>query len=148
MIAQPRTPLLWPAPSGRLFWPQRRIHMPAFFGALILAPLIGSAAWFFLVIPVFALIFGLPLYFALGTPTLLVRLGRGPATGYDTAFLAFLVNLLACLMAGIAAMVAQDEHLGTLAVLYLVFGSLVAPIWGGAFGWLYRRFTRRNPAYA
>ncbi len=123
-------------------WPTHVIHMPAFFGALILAPLLVTALSFYVVIPVFALMFGAPIYLALGTPLLLWQLSRIPCTSSDCAAAALLANAAACALAMLYSALTQNDDLVGLTLFYLFFGSIFAPLWGGMFGWLYLKFTR------
>ena len=127
--------------TARTLWPARRIHMPAFFAALVLAPFLGSIAFLWLVIPVFALIAGLPVYFIAGTPALMWSLGRGRRTGGDIAVLAAGVNLALFLPLWGIALLTGDQNLATLALIYAGCGALTAIVWGGMFGWLYSTFT-------
>ena len=73
------------ANTGSALYPthsaQRNLIGPvAFFVALIGGPLLVTAATLWLVIPVFALMLGGPLYLAIGTPLLLWHLGRHEAS--------------------------------------------------------------------
>lgn len=125
-----------------MLWPSHVIHMPAFFGALILAPLLVTALSFYVVVPVFALLFGAPFYFALGTPLLLWLLSRKPCTSGDCATAALLANGAACVFAMIFGTLTQNDEIYGMVFFYLLFGSIFAPLWGATFGWLYLKFTR------
>jgi hypothetical protein len=116
----------------------------AFVGALVLAPVAVTALSFFLVIPLFALPLGGPIYLIIGTPILLWMVGRYPPQAWRFALAGFLANLTLC-----ALVFAADRFIPSLAEtgfgenLYLALWGLVfAPIWAAAFALLYRRFNR------
>ncbi len=117
----------------------------AFFAALIAAPLLVTALSFFLVVPVFALILGAPVYLIVGTPLLLWHLSRRPARVGDIACLAFAADLVLLILAfGLTQFAPRgtiDENIPYL----LAFGLIFAPIWGATFAYLYRAFM--NPLY-
>lgn len=116
----------------------------AFVGALVLAPIAVTALSFLLVIPLFALVLGGPIYLIIGTPVLLWMVGRYPPKAWRFALAGFLANLALC-----ALVFAADRFIPSLAEtsfgenLYLALWGLVfAPIWAAAFALLYRRFNR------
>ena len=115
----------------------------AFFAALVAAPLLVTLLTFWIIlVPVLALAFGGLVYLAMSVPVLLWWLGRHDAETGPIAWLAFGSNLL--FSAGIylymlLAGVSQPEPL---ALLYLVFGSVFAPLWAAVFARLYRRWRR------
>lgn len=114
----------------------------AFFSALILAPLIVTLCSFFLILPVAALIFGGPIYLAIGTPVLLWMVGRYPPEGGRFAFAGMLGGPLWVIP---FAIYEADGHgsagpLLLAAALSMIFGAL----WASTFAALYRSFYR-NP---
>lgn len=129
--------------NTRTLWPIRTIHMPAFFGALVLAPLLVTALSFYLFVPIFALAMGGPLYLVLGAPFLMWWLSRRPCDGGEIAMAALLINAAACALFMAYGALIGEEDLASVALLYLLFGSIFAPLWGGMFGWLYTKFTRK-----
>jgi hypothetical protein len=123
------------------------IDLVMFFIALVLAPLIVTALtfWIFLV-PVVALAMGGPVYLLLGIPLLLWWLSRKPPKPNEIAWLAFCANLAVAsgpyaFMALTGA--AEPEFL---ALLYLIFGCIFAPLWAWTFGKLY--LSLRRPFFA
>ena len=128
--------------GNHTLWPNQIINIPAFFGALILAPLLVTALSFYVVIPVFALMFGGPLYLALGTPLLLWLLSRQPCTSRDCATAALLANAAVCALAMLYGAAIRNDDIFGVTFFFLLFGSIFAPLWGGTFGWLYLKFTR------
>ncbi len=123
-------------------WPSHIIHIPAFFSALILAPLLVTALSFYVVIPVFALLFGAPFYLAIGTPLLLWLLSRRPCSAGDCATAAIIANVVFCTLTMLYAALTKNEDILGFVAFYLLFGSIFAPLWAGTFGWLYLKFTR------
>lgn len=126
-------------------WPRQTIHLPGFFLSLVWAPLFVTLVTCWLIVPVFALVLGGPLYLALGTPALLWLLSRRRYSAGEIACFAFAVHLLACLLALAFALATQDDNLRRLAATYLMFGALFAPLWGLAFGWFYNGFLPQLP---
>jgi hypothetical protein len=111
----------------------------AFFGALILAPFAVTAMTFYLLVPVAALIVGLPVYLAIGTPVLLWMVGRYPPFFATYALAGLLANLALVLFC--RWMAEFRDGMEMLTVMASV-GFLFAPLWAGCFAWLYRRFYR------
>lgn len=113
----------------------------AFAGALIGGPVVVTLVSAITIIPVFALIFGAPLYLIVGTPTLLWMVGR-----YPPDFSPFAVAGLGSIFAMMALAGALDSlrpDLGTdEAFGFLIAGAVFAPLWAGTFAVLYRRFNR------
>ncbi|MBU2981893.1 hypothetical protein KO498_08700 [Lentibacter algarum] len=126
----------------RTLWATRRIHMPAFFGALVLAPILDTALTFFLIIPLFALYMGAPFYLLIGTPTLLWMLSQAECRPVNCAVAAVLSSTTASALVLAYSWITQDESLSQAALLYLFFGAIFAPIWGATFGYLYMFFTK------
>lgn len=131
-------------PPSPLLWPARPVSMTAFFAALLLAPLIVAilGAPVFL-IPVAALPFGLPVYLLLGAPVMFWMLCRGARRKSAFAIAAVLLNSTVAIALYIA--VPDSIELGN---LYLVFGTVFAPIWAATFAALYKRYTRNSNIYA
>ena len=127
-----------------LLWSAHPIHIPAFFGALFLAPVvIGIIGIPFFFISLAAVVFGAPVYFGLGAPIMFWLLSRGIRNAGTFALAGFLVNLAVCLC-GYA--ISYDEP--EVANLYLVFGSVFAPIWAVTFVAFYHDFTKNSRIYA
>lgn len=113
----------------------------AFALALVLAPIAVTAVSFFLLIPIFALVFGGPVYLVVGSPVLLWMVGRYPPEVFRFA------------LAGIGSIIVLMALMGSLHVIrpdlgadeffaFLIFGAIFAPLWAGTFAPLYRRFNR------
>lgn len=126
---------------------KRKIHLidpTAFVVALIGAPLLATAASFFLIIPVFALLVGALPYLFLGTPVLLWHLGRNAPDSGKTALLALKTVCVAVLpfwliVAIFSGPAAPDiEMFAILSLLSLLF----AAIWGSVFGLIYLALQR------
>lgn len=115
----------------------------AFFVALVSAPLVVAGATFWVVgIPVIAVVMGGPLYLVTATPLMLWWLGRNaPETG-EIAMLGFAANLVACGAIYLFELVTAPRTPGSLAMMYLIFGSIFAPVWAGVFAHLYKRMRR------
>jgi|3_EtaG_2_1085321.scaffolds.fasta_scaffold160695_1 hypothetical protein len=128
--------------STRTAGPHHVIDPVAFFLALIGGPVLVTAISFWLVVPVFALIIGGPLYLAVGTPVLLWRLQREVHDIFELAVLAMkavgILTLGATLYLCLTAQEGQIPSLLTMALFALVFAAL----WTATFGWLYRRLCR------
>ena len=130
--------------------PRHAIHLPAFFAALILAPLIPALLGGVFIIPLIALYMGGPFYLLLGGPTVFWLLSRGPQGVVQTATTGLVVNTLACTPVLLVALVIGDKDLRSIASVYFTYGAIFSVIWGGLFGLLYSFFTRKwraeNPA--
>jgi len=125
--------------------PLRRhmIDPVSFFAALALAPIMVTGATFWiLLIPVFALAFGGPFYVAVATPVLLWWLSRHPPKTGEIAALGFAANLVICAGIYLFALLNGERNPSSLAMLYLLFGSVFAPLWSAVFAVLYRRMCR------
>lgn len=125
-------------------YPPRYIVDPvAFFAALIAGPLLFTAATFWaLLIPVFALFFGGPVYLIVGTPVLLWYLRRNDGDPTDLAVLAFVVLLAFFVLIVIIAAILRDEDVFGVAFFIGGFGMIFAPTWAYFFGRLYRFYRR------
>lgn len=131
-------------PASPTLWPRRAIYLPAFFGALILAPIIvGIIGAPVFLISVAALIFGAPLYLIFGAPILFWLLSRNVRRKAVYAFAGLMTNTAI----GIAIMVFNTDS-PELGNLYLLFGSAFAPIWAATFAALYASFTKKSDIYA
>ena len=107
------------------------------------APFLTAAGFFWLVVPVPAVAFGLPFWIALGLPVLLWQMpARGPRP-YRMALLAGTTALLASLAALPFAVIGdhinKNAELVGLTLFYGAFGTVMAMAWGAMFGWLYIR---------
>ena len=115
----------------------------AFFGALILAPVLVTLLTFWvLLIPVFALVMGGPVYLITAVPVLLWWLGRREPDAGEIMLLAMAVNLAASALIYLYFLARVPNDPVGAAVMYLAFGSIFAPAWAGMFAWLYRRMRR------
>lgn len=115
----------------------------AFFVALVAAPIVVAGATFWvLLIPVIAVVMGGPIYLATATPLMLWWLGRrAPNTG-EIAMLGFAANLVICGGIYLFELVENPRGPGSIAMMYLIFGSIFAPVWAGVFASLYARIRR------
>ena len=125
--------------------PHYAVDIIAFFAALIAAPLLVTVLGFILVVPVFALILGAPVYLIVGTPLLLWHLTRRPARVGDIACLAFAADLLLVIFAFGLTHFAPQGTIDDSIPFLLAFGLIFAPLWGATFAYLYRAFM--NPLY-
>ena len=115
----------------------------AFFGALVAAPLLVTLATFWILfIPAFALVMGGPIYLIFATPVLLWWLGRREPSVIEIGLLAFAANLAVAGGLYLFVMLEGAREPGFMAMFYLIFGSIFAPLWAGVFAWLYRRLRR------
>ncbi len=128
--------------STRTAGPLHIIDPVAFFLALFGGPILVTALSFWLVVPVFALIIGGPLYLAVGTPVLLWRLQRAVHDIFELAVLAMkvvgILTLGATVYLCLTSQEGQIPSLLTMALFALVFAAL----WTATFGWLYHRLCR------
>ncbi len=122
--------------------PTQIIDPLAFVGALLLAPFMIALLFFWvLLIPVFAIPLGAPMYLTLGTPAYLWLLARGQMGQLQFAALGLLLNFI--VVAAIAAgSLASASDVEDTVGMYLFFGSFFAPLWSAAFAYLYGRFRR------
>lgn len=134
-------------PRVSALWPAHIIDWRAFFAALVLAPFLFTLVTSPLIIPVFAVIMGGPVYLVVGTPTLMWLLSRGIRSPGGIALAAFVANTLASAIAlgvvGLAFGLADD--LTVQARAQMLYGAVFAPLWGLVFAWLYNWFSP-NPA--
>lgn len=114
----------------------------AFVGALIAAPVLVALLGFWAVlIPVFALIMGGPIYLAVGAPVLLAMVTRVPLRGEVYACVAFIAQSVLVGTVAIYAALFPEANAGAW-VFFAVWGLVFAPIWAGVFALLYRRWHR------
>ncbi|MBM1814210.1 hypothetical protein [Pseudosulfitobacter pseudonitzschiae] len=108
----------------------------ALFGAPLLVALLGFWAFF---IPIFALVFGGPIYLLLATPALLIhlRFRKGDTNGIIT--LAFAVVIGSAIAGCAYGLLVPNSDLAAIALFYGFFGLILGPLWGWAFGWIYNR---------
>lgn len=131
--------ILLPQPRA----PRYNIDPVAFAVALIASPVLVAVLGFpALFIPVFALVFGGPIYLVVGTPLLLLYLQRHPCTPNRIAKLALvaMVAVLLVLPLGLAPFADLPEIL--MIFKLAAFGLIFAPLWGHVFGWIYRGLCR------
>ncbi|KIC47939.1 hypothetical protein [Tateyamaria sp. ANG-S1] len=113
----------------------------ALLGAPVLIALVGFWA---LMIPVFAIFFGGPIYVVAGTPVLLIYLHYRPGDPMEIAGLAFLTDMaLIALLAIHGAIIGSYDVFKELSA-FAGISAVMAPLWGAAFGWIYNRM--RNDA--
>ena len=125
-------------------YPTRYIIDPvAFFLALVGGPLLFTfLSFWFLFIPVFALVLGAPAYLIIGTPLLLWHLRHHHGDPDDLAWLAF--KAIALGLFGVMALAALTQN-GDLFGAGMVFGGFAAifgPAWAYFFGRVYARLRR------
>ena len=127
------------------FTPSERhlIDPVMFFVALIGAPLLVTALSFWvMLIPVAALFFGGPVYLITATPVLLWWLSRNAPKVSDIAMIGFSANLAACVVIYLLGEAMGLHDAEAMARIYLIFGSVFAPLWAGVFAKLYLRLRR------
>jgi hypothetical protein len=114
----------------------------AFAAALVAAPLLVALICFWaLLIPVFAVLFGGPVYLAFGTPVLLWMVTRVRPYFVSYACVGVLVQSGLTLLLALSD--ALHPHQGTGDLLpAALFGMIFAPLWAGTFAALYRRWYR------
>ncbi|WP_156026105.1 hypothetical protein [Sulfitobacter sp. 20_GPM-1509m] len=129
--------IFWSAPRTS---PRYLIDPVAFFIALFGAPLLVALLGFWaLFIPVFALVFGGPIYLLLATPALLIhlRFRDGDTGGIIT--LAFTIVIGTAAAGWVYGLLVPDSDAAIFALFYGGFGLVLGPLWGWAFGWIYNR---------
>lgn len=115
----------------------------AFVCALISAPIVVTLVTGVTIIPIFALVFGAPLYLIVGTPTLLWMVGRYPPQFFPFA-LAGITSIIV-LLGGTAVLHLICPDLGAVEYQpYLMMGAVFAPLWAGTFAPLYRAWNRQS----
>ncbi|MGL4234649.1 hypothetical protein [Tabrizicola sp.] len=112
----------------------------AFAGALLLAPLLVAALFFWvLLVPVFAVPFGAVPYLVFGTPVLLWIVTRYPLNLGTFAMGGFLAYVLFILCFAIWQF-AQPDRNREMLELYALFGIPFSAAWCAAFARIYRSF--------
>lgn len=148
MFSPPFPSLLMASPQAHR--PKRYLIDPfAFTMALIIAPpLVAVLGFWALLIPVFAIPMGGPLYLAAGIPALLWLMPKTGPNPIKIAMAAFVVNLAASALLLLPDPDRFEALTGfsqeNIPVFYLGFGSLMAPIWGATFAKLYPLFERTS----
>ncbi len=125
-------------------FPERHLIDPVmFFVALILAPVLVTLAtfWIFLV-PVGALVLGGPFYLIFATPILLLWLSWHAPKPREIAWIGFCANLAVSAGMYLYAIAVRAYDPENMAMMYLYFGSVFAPLWAWAFAKLYLRLRR------
>lgn len=128
-------------------WPRHRparylIDPVAFTAAFVGAPLLVALLGCWLVIPVYAVLFGAPFYILLGAPAFILMLRRQEPTGGNLALAGFVANLLGPVLSIPFFLHEGQSSPGGIVTFFLIFGSIFAPIWGAVFALLYRRMRR------
>ncbi|WP_415921379.1 hypothetical protein [Tateyamaria sp. SN6-1] len=124
--------------------PRYALDPVAFAKALILAPLLVAGAGFWIIlIPVFAAVFGGPIYLIVGTPVLMVYLHYAEGSAAGAAALAFVTTAVGAL--GLLAVTSLHDlrPYNDGLIIWILFALAFAPIWGATFGYLYNRW--RSP---
>lgn len=114
----------------------------AFVGALILAPLLVAALFFWIIlIPVAAVFFGALPYLIFGGPVFLWMVTRYPPDFGTFAVGGLLAHALFVIC--LAAWQMNDSHSANELLGFMALWGLPFSLgWGGAFGMLYARFYR------
>lgn len=123
--------------------PRYVIDPVAFFIALIGGPLLFTAMTFWiLLVPVFALVLGGPVYLVIGTPLLLWTLRyREPESG-EIAMLAFKSVFGLSAVIAIAALITGETEILTGLLYFSAFGLIFAPLWAVSFCRIYLKLRR------
>lgn len=117
----------------------------AFVLALVGAPILVAFMFFWiLLIPVFAIFYGGPIYLALGVPSLLWYIPRYGISTWRIGFFAVLVNTLGCGAIALA-LIFFDAAIDAkgFAWFYWGFGTPVPFVWGFVFALLYPNFQTK-----
>ncbi len=127
----------------------RPVDPVAFTVALIGAPLAVTVATCWLIVPLFALVFGGPLYLIFGAPILFVYFGLCRPRWFGPVILAALT--MACLWLG-AEVLTAGNLIGNrwttgFGSLYGPFGMVFGPLWALPVTWLYRQCARQSGVY-
>lgn len=112
--------------------------------AMVAGPVLVTAATFWLIIPVYALMLGGPFYLIVGFPVAWWHLHDPAASPASLAGIAFLTNFAACVLGLIVLCALDMDDLAHLIPFYMVFGTVFAPLWGVATGYVYRIFVPSN----
>ena len=127
----------------RAVQPKHIIDPVAFGLALVLSPLLITAFTFWMLfIPVFALVFGGPIYLIVATPTLLWYLRHYPAEPTRIGVLALFAVFALLALALIAARFTPYRDTAEGFAFLLSFGVMFGPIWAGFFAILYNKWRR------
>ncbi|MEO0372555.1 MAG: hypothetical protein AAF231_13940 [Pseudomonadota bacterium] len=122
--------------------PRYLIDPRAFILALVSAPLIIGFLFFWLLVPAVAVVMGGPFYLLTATPVMLWWLGRHQPNVLTAAILGFLSNLVVVGVIYLLHLAEVGRGYHDVANIYLVFGSIMAPIWAGFFALLYQSWRR------
>ncbi|WP_291730117.1 hypothetical protein [Leisingera sp. F5] len=131
--------------KGSIFHPNvspgRHLVDPvAFTLAMVGAPLLTGLLGAPLLIPPLAALFGGPIYLLIGVPVMLAHVRRHRPTPGKWALLALKTQLLIFTPIFLLELATEGNFDGT--SLFLVAGSLFAPVWGAVSGMLYDRLER------
>ncbi len=105
------------------------------------ANLIAVVFCFVFLIPVVAVVLGAVPYLLLGTPTYLWLLSRGEARKWAFAAAGLILNLIGSVMITVSSAVGFYDSAETFQ-LYIIMGSIFAPLWSATFVWLYSKYRR------
>lgn len=120
----------------------------AFFGALVAAPLAVAVGGVWAAgIPVFALVLGGPFYLVIGVPVLLWHLAHRPPEPGRIAVLAFVSFAIPAALCMAYLLLVFGQRAAEDLAIFVFFGLIFAPLWGGVFGIFYRKFQREIYAH-
>ncbi len=122
--------------------PRYLIDPRAFIFALIGAPVIIGVLFCWLLVPLIAIVMGGPFYLLTATPVMLWWLGRHQPSFVAAAVLGFLSNLVVVGAVYLLHLAELGPRYDDTARIYLIFGSVFAPVWAGAFALLYQSWRR------
>lgn len=122
--------------------PLPTFRSPRFLLAFITAPLLVTLLTFWAIIPLYALIFGGPLYLIAGLPLAAWYLRRYPFRALPMLLLAQACQLLQIPLFGVFALYTGDWYMLTPLPAFVTFGALFAVIWTCAFILLYRLLAK------
>lgn len=115
----------------------------AFVIALVFGPILFTilTSWA-LFIPIFALVFGGPIYLLVGTPVMLVYLRRNRALPGKLALLALYAVLGLFAATAVAGLIAPRSINTDKIIPFLLPGLIFGPAWAVSFTLLYNRLRR------
>ncbi len=117
---------------------REKVDWVAFVCALVLAPIAVAILGFWAFgVPVFALIFGPPTYLLFGAPAFAYAINRHKARARGLALAGFLANIASAPAVFLFGALQGDALF--MVGFILGYGCLMAPLWGFAFGVLYRQ---------
>lgn len=126
--------------------PERLIDPVAFTAAIVLAPLVFAASFFWvLLIPVVGVFLGGPAYILIGMPMLWMHMRKRQITIKSAMWIGLLAHVAATLLAIVMMLLIPElaprrfiENVGG----YFILGLAHAPFWCALFASLYNRWER------